>query len=96
MQTQKIVNGVRVDRLFDTVHAIEDAPGLARFQFRGQNRWVNGAHNRTSIREFHGAGQEDTKAQRAVRPRYGPGRPRVRALPAPRTRDGQGFQERQP
>jgi uncharacterized OsmC-like protein len=60
MQNQKIVNGVRVDRLFDTVHAIKDAPDLARFQFRGENRWVNGAHNRTTIQEFYGAGQEDT------------------------------------
>jgi uncharacterized OsmC-like protein len=60
MQSQKIVNGVRVDQLFDTVGAIKETPGLARFQFRGENRWMNGAHNRTTVQEFYGAGQEDT------------------------------------
>jgi organic hydroperoxide reductase OsmC/OhrA len=59
MQTRKIVNGVRVDRLFDTIGAIRETPGLARYQFRGENRWINGAHNQTRIQEFYGAGQED-------------------------------------
>ena len=59
MQTRETVNGVRVDRLFDTISAIQESPGLARFQFRGENRWINGAHNRTRIQEFYGAGQED-------------------------------------
>jgi uncharacterized OsmC-like protein len=59
MQTRKTVSGVRVDRLFDTIGAIQESPGLARFQFRGENRWINGAHNRTRIQEFYGAGQED-------------------------------------
>jgi uncharacterized OsmC-like protein len=65
MQTQKNVNGVRVDRLFDTIGAIQETPGLAKFQFRGENRWINGAHNRTTIQEFYGAGQEDTSRREA-------------------------------
>jgi uncharacterized OsmC-like protein len=64
MHTQKSVNGVRADRLFDTIHAIQEAPGLAKFQFRGQNRWENGARNRTTIQDFYGAGQEDTSRSR--------------------------------
>jgi uncharacterized OsmC-like protein len=49
-----------VDQLFDTIGAIQETPGLAKFQFRGENRWINGAHNRTTVQEFYGAGQEDT------------------------------------
>ena len=32
----------------------------AIFQFRAQNHWIDGAHNRTTIQRFYGAGQEDT------------------------------------
>ena len=30
------------------------------FQFRATNRWIGGAHNRTTIKDFDGAGQVDT------------------------------------
>jgi hypothetical protein len=52
MSEERIVNGVNVDRLFGTIHAIKDTPGLARFRFRAQNTWVNGGHNRTTITGF--------------------------------------------
>jgi uncharacterized OsmC-like protein len=32
---------------------------LAKFQFRARNTWLTGGRNRTSIKEFYGAGQED-------------------------------------
>ena len=35
-------------------------PTLAQFQFRARNHWIGGGHNRTSIKGFYGAGQEDT------------------------------------
>jgi uncharacterized OsmC-like protein len=59
IQKTEWVNGVPVTRMLDTIAAIEAAPELANFQFRARNRWVDGAHNRTEIREFYGAGQED-------------------------------------
>ncbi len=52
-------NGVNVDQLFATINAIKDNPGLAKFKFRAANEWVNGGHNRTAIKDFYGAGQED-------------------------------------
>lgn len=55
-----MLNGVDVDRLFGTVEAIKGNPKLAEFQFRATNRWFDGGHNRTSIKSFYGAGQEDT------------------------------------
>jgi uncharacterized OsmC-like protein len=58
------INGVDVDQLFSTINAIKEAPGLAKFEFRANNQWINGGHNRTSIKDFYGAGQEDTTRKR--------------------------------
>jgi uncharacterized OsmC-like protein len=55
-----IRNGVDTDVLFGTLDAIKSDPSLARFQFRARNRWIAGAHNRTTIRDFYAANQEDT------------------------------------
>lgn len=54
------INGVNVDQLFATIGAIKETPGLASFKFRAANKWINGGHNRTTIKGFYGAGQEDT------------------------------------
>jgi uncharacterized OsmC-like protein len=56
-------NGVDTSALFATLDAIEQQPDLARFQFRARNVWLGGAHNRSTIKEFYGAGQEDTSRQ---------------------------------
>jgi uncharacterized OsmC-like protein len=58
--TETIRNGVDTTQLFGTLDAIKADPGLARFQFRARNRWLGGAHNRTRIRDFYAARQEDT------------------------------------
>ena len=36
-----------------------------RLQFRARNRWIGGAHNRTTIRDFYAAKQEDTSRETA-------------------------------
>jgi uncharacterized OsmC-like protein len=53
-------NGVETEQLFGTLDAIKADPSLARFQFRARNRWIDGAHNQTRIRDFYAANQEDT------------------------------------
>jgi uncharacterized OsmC-like protein len=60
MEDERIVNGVNVDRLFETIDAIKDTPGLARCRFRAQNTWVSGGHNRTTITGFYGGCQKHT------------------------------------
>ena len=60
MQVTNIVNGVDVDRLYGTIEHIGAEPTLARFQFRARNHWLDGGHNRSTIKGFHGAGKEDT------------------------------------
>jgi uncharacterized OsmC-like protein len=53
------VNGLNVQAAFDTIGAIKADPSLARFQFRARNRWIDGGENRSTIRDFYGAGRED-------------------------------------
>ena len=54
-----IRNGVDTQQLFDTLDAIEAQPELGAFTFRATNRWLNGAHSRSTIKGFFGAGDED-------------------------------------
>ena len=53
------INGVDVDILFETLNAMKEKPELASFKFRAHNKWDNAGHNRTHIKEFYGAGEED-------------------------------------
>ena len=57
---ESIRNGVDTEQLFGTLDAIKADPTLARFQFRARNRWIDGAHNQTRIRDFYAANQEDS------------------------------------
>jgi uncharacterized OsmC-like protein len=57
--TDRIRNGVDTAQMYGTLDAIKAQPELGSFQFRASNRWIGGAHNRSTIREFWGAGQED-------------------------------------
>jgi uncharacterized OsmC-like protein len=52
------LNGVDVDRLFQTIDAIKQTPQLADFKFRLQNRWIDGGLNRSNIRNFYGTSKE--------------------------------------
>jgi uncharacterized OsmC-like protein len=55
----RIRNGVDSEQMYGTLDAIKADPSLGVFQFRARNRWIDGAHNRTTIQSFYGAGQED-------------------------------------
>jgi uncharacterized OsmC-like protein len=66
MKTQQAVaqqythmNGLDVQAAFDTIDAIKADASLARFQFRARNVWIDGGVNRSTIRDFYGAGRED-------------------------------------
>lgn len=60
-----VLNGVNVTALVDTVEAIKENAEIAKFKFRATNKWVNGAHNQTTIKDFYGACQEDTSRKQA-------------------------------
>jgi uncharacterized OsmC-like protein len=53
-------SGVNTEQMYGTLDAIKADPSLASFQFRAHNHWIDGAHNRSTIKGFYGAGQEDT------------------------------------
>jgi uncharacterized OsmC-like protein len=60
MQTTKRTrNGVDTGALNETISTIEAQPDLARFAFRANTRWQGGAHTKTTVQGFWGAGQED-------------------------------------
>ena len=63
--TDTFRNGVDTEKMFATLDLIKVQPELARFQFRASNRWIDGAHNRSTIRWFYGAGQDDTSRAEA-------------------------------
>lgn len=54
------INGLNVQAAVDTIAALKADKSLAKFQFRAHNKWINGGENRSTIRDFYGAGQEDT------------------------------------
>ena len=58
-------NGVDTAQLFGTLDAVKSDPELAQFQFRAHNTWIDGSHNRTTIRDFYAAKQEDTSRTEA-------------------------------
>jgi uncharacterized OsmC-like protein len=57
-QIANIVNGVNVDALNETVEAVSQQKELGKLQFRADNRWIDGAVNRTTINKVYGAGEE--------------------------------------
>jgi len=62
-QKSTALNGVDVDQLFGNIDAIKDAPVLGKFKFRANNKWINGGHNQTTIKNFHGLQQEHDHAE---------------------------------
>lgn len=71
-EKEKVVNGVSVTELFQTVEAIQSNPGIADFNFRAKGKWVNGGHNRTTINDFYGACQTHSRSQPFVFEKDGP------------------------
>jgi uncharacterized OsmC-like protein len=51
-------NGIDTATLFATLDAVKAAPEAARFQFRATNEWLSGTHNRSTIADFYGVGEE--------------------------------------
>jgi uncharacterized OsmC-like protein len=63
---ENIVNGVAVDSLSKTVEAIKATPDIAKFNFRIRNQWVDGGRNTSTVGNFYGAGQEQTRPKQFV------------------------------
>lgn len=59
MANEKKVNGVNVDQLVQTIELVKEKPEMALFRFRARNTWMDGTHNRATVKDFYGALQED-------------------------------------
>ena len=60
--TATIHNGVNVDALTTTVNQIQAKPELGAFKFRGNTKWINGAHCQSTFDTLYGAGKEHKRA----------------------------------
>jgi len=63
--TAIVRNGVDTNTMFATLDAIKAQPEIAKFRFRAGNRWLGGAHNRSTIKDFYAACAEDTTRTQA-------------------------------
>jgi uncharacterized OsmC-like protein len=59
------LNGLDTRKMVATLDALRADPTLAKFEFRARNRWISGGENRSTIKDFHGAGAEDTSRHQA-------------------------------
>lgn len=57
--TNPRVNGVSVDHVVNLIGRIEEDTERAKFQFRLNNRWVDGGLNRSRVKEYFADGRED-------------------------------------
>lgn len=60
MPEENYLNGVDVKRLNQTINSIEETPESARFTLRAQNKWIDGTHVFSIIKDFDHNGEEYT------------------------------------
>ncbi len=58
MSQTNVNNGVNVDALLAAREALRGAPEAAEFTWRASCKWQNGTHARSTVRDYHGLGQE--------------------------------------
>jgi uncharacterized OsmC-like protein len=58
-QPAQQMNGLNLQEMVSTAEALKKDPLLAKFQFRARNAWISGGENRSTIKDFYGAGAED-------------------------------------
>jgi uncharacterized OsmC-like protein len=63
MTMPRTLNGLDVEAATATIAAIRADPAIAQFLFRARNVWISGGENRTTIKDFYGARQEDTSRE---------------------------------
>lgn len=63
MADTKIINGVNVSELFNTIDAVKKTPVIAKFKFNAANKWIKGGLNRTSIKNFYGTQKDHPHAK---------------------------------
>lgn len=63
-RAREVINGVETAKLFETADTVLKSPKLAVFRFRVNNEWLGGGRNKSMIKDFYGAGKEDTSRKK--------------------------------
>lgn len=63
---EKLVNGINIEQVFNTIEFVKQHPDVAKFRFRARNTWVDGTHNRATVKDFYGGMQEDDSREAMV------------------------------
>ncbi|HUK01566.1 MAG TPA: OsmC family protein [Steroidobacteraceae bacterium] len=58
MAQTSVDNGVNVDALLAAREALRNAPQAAEFTWRASCKWLKGTHSLSTVRGFHGLGEE--------------------------------------
>jgi uncharacterized OsmC-like protein len=58
-----LINGVNVDGLNATIEAVKATPQIAKFKFNIRNKWKDAGQNSSTVNEFYGAGQQQSRSQ---------------------------------
>ena len=59
--SEKIVNGVNVTALQNTIEQIKKKKDIAKFTFKAQNKWIGGTANKTTVSDYYGACKTHTR-----------------------------------
>ena len=65
MAQKRLINGLDVNLLIDTMSDLKKKPQCARFRFRATNDWIDGAHGQTTIKDYYGPDSEVTYRPKA-------------------------------
>jgi len=58
-KTIKMINGIDTEVMRSVMQSVQEDPSMARSNLRIRNKWINGSHNRSTISDFHAAGQDN-------------------------------------
>jgi uncharacterized OsmC-like protein len=61
-----LINGVNVDGLNATIEAVKTTPAIAKFKFNIRNKWKEAGQNSSTVNEFYGVGQQQSRQQTFV------------------------------
>lgn len=61
-----LINGVNVDGLKATIEAVKAAPAIAKFRFNIKNKWKDAGQNSSTVNEFFGVSQKQSRPQAFV------------------------------
>lgn len=63
MAVETIVNGIDTEKVHEMAESLRQDPELGKANFHITNHWINGGHNRATIKDFYGAKQSVSHKQ---------------------------------